>query len=500
MKSLYDKLDEDDKQDNVQYLFKKPTKERNPKIQHSKLDRISFNKILQAKDFTSLQEQEGYKEGKENKLIIKDKLIRCYGYFTKRIEGLEEHKKFLDFILNSKLWVTINLNENEDEQKIFDSINTAGLKLTATDIIKNALFAKAMELKSDYERLYKDYWEYVFESKENKEFWDKELATGRLKRVQSEIFLHAFGIIEGFFDVEKDTLENLSDIYKKKIKDCNKEELESFLKKIKEYALIYQNFPHITKETPLCFGNDEQRLFHILHITDTNTIMPLILALKIHFKDEQILKSCFKVLEIFVLTRWLCHKSTKDYNKIFANAIKKLDRNNPLESLKEILKEKDIPQKYEIEDCLISKEEFLENKKATLILFWIELYRRFSNKEKQDSIELPYQWSLEHLMPQSWEKNWKAFVKDEFHAEDLIYQIGNMTLLKGSLNSTIKNATWEIKLNGDSTRKNCIKNCADLRITRELFDTEIWNECAIRERSEKLMQDFFNIWDIKAFV
>ncbi|WP_417935359.1 HNH endonuclease family protein [Helicobacter himalayensis] len=61
-------------------------------------------------------------------------------------------------------------------------------------------------------------------------------------------------------------------------------------------------------------------------------------------------------------------------------------------------------------------------------------------------MELSYQWSLEHLMPQSWEKHWKAFVKDESHAEDLIYQIGNMTLLKGSLNSTIKNATWQIKL------------------------------------------------------
>ncbi len=49
---------------------------------------------------------------------------------------------------------------------------------------------------------------------------------------------------------------------------------------------------------------------------------------------------------------------------------------------------------------------------------------------------------------------------------------------------------------GDGTRKNCIKNCADLRITRELFDTKTWNESSIEKRSEKLMQDFFNIWDI----
>jgi len=503
IKSLYDKLESEDKGDYANYLFKRPTKEKTPKIQHSKIDKISFNAILQAKDFHSLQDIQRHKDGKD-KGKIKDRLIGCYEYFTKKVENLERHltqndetpKDFLDFILKSKLWVTINLDTNEDEQKIFDSINTAGLKLTATDIIKNALFAKAYTLCPDsYEKLYKDYWECIFEEN-NRDFWEEEVATGRIKRVQSEIFLHAFAIIENFFDAEKDTLEHLSVIYKEKIEDFSKEDIESFLKKIKQYALIYQNFPHINKETSLCFGNDEERLFHILHITDTNTIMPLILALKLHFKDN-VLRNCFKLLEIFILTRWLCAESTKDYNKIFAKVIKKLDKNNPLEFLKTELK--DIPKKYEIEDSLISKGSYLENKKATLILFWIELYRRYNNKEKQDSIELSYQYTLEHLMPQTWEKNWKAFAKDEFHAEDLIYQIGNMTLLKGSLNSTIKNASWEMKLNGDGSRKNCIKNCADLLITRELFDAKIWNEDSIRERSEKLTQDFFKIWNTKAF-
>lgn len=497
VKSLYDKLDEDDKQDNVKYLFKKPTKHKNPKIQHSKIDKVSFEKILQAKNFDCLQDVERYKDGKERGKI-KDKLIRCYEYFEERIKEREDHKDFLDFILNAKLWVTINLDTNEDEQKIFDSINTSGLKLTATDIIKNAIFSKAIELKTNYEKLYNECWESLFETRENKDFWEEEVTTGRLKRAQSEIFLHAFAIIGEFFNVDKDTLENLSDIYKKKIKDFSKEDLEYFLQKIKEYALIYQNFPLITKETPLCFANDEQRLFHILNITDTNTAMPLILALKFNFKNkDDILKGCFKLLETFILTRWLCAESTKDYNKMFANLTKRLDKNSPLEFLNDNLK--NIPKKYEIEDCLKSQEIYLENKKATLVLFWIELYRRYNNKKMQDSIELSYKWTLEHLMPQSWQENWKKIAKDEFHAEDLIYQIGNMTLLKSSLNSAIKNASWKIKLNGDGSRKNCLNNCADLLITRELLNKEIWNEDCIRERTQQLTQDFFKIWDMENF-
>lgn len=301
-----------------------------------------------------------------------------------------------------------------------------------------------------------------------------------------------------FFNVDNDTLENLSDCYKKKIKDFSKGNLEYFLQKIKQYALIYQNFPYITKETSLCFANDEQRLFHILNITDTNTAMPLILALKFNFKNKNdILNDCFKLLETFILTRWLCAESTKDYNKMFANLTKRLDKNSPLEFLKDNLK--NIPKKYEIEDCLKSQEIYLENKKATLVLFWIELYRRYNNKKMQDSIELSYKWTLEHLMPQSWQENWKKIAKDELHAEDLIYQIGNMTLLKSSLNSAIKNASWKIKLNGDGSRKNCLNNCADLLITRELLNREIWNEDCIRERTQQLTQDFFKIWDMENF-
>lgn len=74
-----------------------------------------------------------------------------------------------------------------------------------------------------------------------------------------------------------------------------------------------------------------------------------------------------------------------------------------------------------------------------------------------------------------------------------------MTLLKGALNSSIKNASWKIKLEGDGSRKNCIKVCGDLLITRELFDKKEWNEDSIKERSKELIQDFFRIWDIEQF-
>lgn len=482
IKSLHDKLDLGDKEKYAKYLFEASGEHKIPKIKHSKVDEEAFKKVLGAENSSSMQVDK------------EDKIGQCYKYFSNKIEILDDHKIFLDYILTSKLWVVIDLHEEEDEQKIFDSINTAGLKLTATDIIKNAIFTK-----KDVEELYQKYWESVFESKKNRNFWQKEVSKGKLKRVQSEVLLHSFAILEGFFDYSKDTLENLSSVYKEKIKKLNKEELEIFLKKIKKSAMTYQEFPNFTKETQFSFKDREQRFFHILRVTDTNTIVPLILALKLNFRDrDEILSSCFDLLENFIITGWICRKSTKEYSKKFSSMAKKLDKDNPVEFLKKNL---DFVSKENIEKCLTAKDKggYLENKKATLILFWIELYRRYKNNKKQDIIELSYNFTLEHLVPQSWEENWKDIVKDEENAKELIHQIGNMTLLKKALNSSIKNASWKTKLEGYGNDKGGIEACADLCITRDLVKKKEWNEDSIKERTKQLIQDFFRIWDIEQF-
>ncbi|PAF44709.1 DUF262 domain-containing protein [Helicobacter sp. 11S02596-1] len=493
VKSLFDKLDSDDRSDNAKTIYQTPTKEKNPKIKHSRLDRDDFSKILRAENCkTFLDRDEKLKKELKNK-----KLIQCYCYFSERINEVANFKEFFSYILDSKLWVLINLENNEDEQKIFDSINTSGLKLTATDIIKNAIFDKAIKLDSKWgEWLYEKYWEEIFEiDNQKRDFWDEELATGRLKRTRSEIFLHAFAIIYKFFDSEV-SLEHLSSRYKEKIKDFNKDALESFLGDIKKYAIVYFNFPKIDQSTPLNFENFETRLFHILKITDTNTIIPLILKLKTDLLDnKEELEKCFYILEVFIIHRWISNKPTKPYNKIFGALTQNDLGGNYYASLKDALKE-ELPKVNEIKDCLISKYSYLSNKQASLILFWIELYRRFKNKSKQDTIELSYIYSLEHLMPQNWKKHWvEVGVNDEL-AESLIYQIGNMTLLKGALNSTIKDVAWEVKLHGDKSAKNNIEKCADLLITRELLNKEKWDKYTIEERSENLINEFFEIWDI----
>lgn len=494
LKALYDNID--GKDDFNSLLFNMDYGKK-PIITHSRLDKELYSKIFS-----------------DNKIDsdINEGILGCYNFFADKIktsEKLQNKENIRDFMVhikNSKIWILVNLNSNEDEQQIFDSINSTGVKLTATDIIKNALFAKAIELNTDYETLYKTYWENIFEG-ENIDFWDSEVTTGRLKRTQSEIFLHAFAIVKGFFDAEI-SLEKLSSSYKKQIENFNKNTIETFLQELKQYAKIYFQFPKIVFSgnekqvaTNFIFDNYELRLFHILKVADVNTIMPLLLKLKsMYGKDEKVLKECYEILEVFIVSCYVSSATTKDYNKLFAKITLELDIENPTNSIKKHLQERvtiALPNRSQIENSLKSVSKKLDNKRAKLVLFWIELFRRYNNPN--DIKELSYKYELEHLMPQKWEENWKEIGKDKESAEKLIYQIGNMTLLNGSLNVIISNAKWDIKLNGDKSKKNCITKCADLLITRDdIVNKNIkeWNETEIKNRTKNLIDDFFKIWNI----
>lgn len=134
VKSIYDLLDEDRLVDYVGFLYTEPTKYK----KHSHINRSSCEAITKAKDYSELC------ESKDD-----DKLFACYKYFSEKLKesSLKNNEiiNFLNYIVRTELWVVINLNGNEDEQKIFDSINLAGMVLSSTDIIKNAIFDRLIK-------------------------------------------------------------------------------------------------------------------------------------------------------------------------------------------------------------------------------------------------------------------------------------------------------------------------------------------------------------------
>ena len=522
-----DTFSEDDKYhidaDMESILFFRRRKINSPKeikIKHSMVDSVDYKKIIegQAKELLDkiILHSEKKKEEKESSNIL-----QCYKYFYKNLYTRpDDSVKLWENLLNeqNKILVKIDLDVTENEQAIFDTVNSAGVRLTCSDTIKNALFQKANENatteseREDVINLYKDCWEGIFSNNnETIEYWCAERRLGRIVRDNLEVLLHCIALVKEFYDPEVNKISDLAQLYKKYISDFDNVKLFSFIREIKMYAELYRKYFYtFDKSTLFRFDNDVQRLFHVLSVCEVSTLHPYILKLfkKYNIQDECNLPNEFRMeikeIESYVMRHTVCQVSTKNFNKDCAlliagkTTIAKEFSDKIAEIGDEIVKErlKSIPN----------------NKVASLILFWIELHRRY-NDRKFDVCELKYTYSLEHVLPQKWEEYWKQencpvlstetneVIMDKEKAAEVrwvaIYELGNMTLLNSNLNSYLRNFEFARKVNGEKRRKG-IRDYADLDITKEIINIyevgEAWNEVSIRKRTKKLAEEFLEIW------
>ncbi|CZE48126.1 DUF262 domain-containing protein [Campylobacter geochelonis] len=484
VKALYDKLNESQKKPFEFSIFADYDIGK-PKIQHSMLDNEVYSKII------------CFNQNQENRLnITNDSLLwKCYLFFIEKIEKFNGNIfEFLKFISDeSKLFVGVYLDEKDDEQKIFDSINSTGIPLSAFDIAKNAIFdliTKQSNIETAKE-IYKETWFKSFEETiEKKDFWDERITTGRFKRTKSENLLFAFLIIKGIYDAEKHTVSMLSSIFKNYIKNKNTKELEDMLKLFSTYAEIYRNFPEITNDKVYVFEDYETRFFHILNYYNTNTFLPLILFLKLNIKEENKYKKNLYLLEVF----FMYNTEMKNYNKFIPRLINSVK--NKIDNSYDIIKNS-IIETYQLDNKVLERN--FDNQEAKIFLFWVELYRQNSIKEYKDKVGLNFIYTLEHLLPQNWEKNYKSIFENNDEAREYIYQLGNMTLLRGRFNTSLQDENWNVKLNGDNKSKHYIKKYADLTINKELLDKNKWDKTEIENRTAKFLEDIYSIWDINIF-
>ncbi|MBQ9293282.1 MAG: DUF262 domain-containing protein [Campylobacter sp.] len=503
VKVLYDDiekdLDETDKQNYKSYIYNDFSK-KITKLIHSKADKKSFDDIF----------KDDYKEEYSSS---KEKIHQCYVYLKSRVQnlGIDKNDKndkidkieFFKFITTSKFFVVVSLGINDDEQQIFDSINQTGKPLGASDIIKNILFYKLLKScdgieknQDDIAQIYNEKWFEIFESdKDNgngekiKDFWISEV-----KRYSKNVnILYYLAISKGFFSLkDRHKRDDLGFVYKKYIESKNFNEVEDLLDEIKLYATIYQNLAWVRNDDNIKSQDYEKRLMHVINATDYESLVPLIVKLKIcEFKNEidrETINKCFKEIEKLAIRQYISRKHIKSFGNVVAENVKDLKDDK---TLKDILSKFDTPSVNEIVATLKGKEvsgkfKILDNSRATLVLYFIELSKQTS---KHDSSLLSYEkYTLEHVMPQGWEKNWSQICEnDKNKANELIYQIGNMTLIPQSLNSHFGNKSWQEK-------SESFKKYANLNISNDIKNADTWDEETITNRTKNLIKEFFEIW------
>ena len=448
------------------------------RIEHSSVDQPSFEQIMRARDYVEISTKE---DGQIHGAIR-------YFYQALRGRTADDLRLMRGIILEKLPVIAMNLDKKDDEQAIFDTINSLGVKLTVGELLKNYLF-RGEESRG----LYDEYWKDVFESdNDTVAFWSAPRTQGRIKRTNLEVLLYCFLIVETEKEVRLDKLYKSYQTYVDRLDGLQRK--REFLDRLHTYAVIYRRFPDEKRLTQFEHEDVELRAFYTFDNLSISTVYPLLLFVYSSLEhDEDQARSCARLIESYVVRRLICKLTNKNYNKFFISVVRELKRSEVTAAnlLKELSSSEEdssrFPDDEEVEIGTLYNGQ--PNTKAKPILFGIALYER--SDVRHDSTRLaPGSLSVEHIMPTKWEEHWPKRGLSDVEVQqrrERVKTLGNLTLVTQSLNATIKHHPW--------TRKSGhLKKYSTLPMTTRYLDRSDWNEVAIEARGRELAAEIIKTW------
>lgn len=447
------------------------------RIIHNRLDKKNYDLIMES-------------NGNMDEIMDKNnKLVAAYLLFREKFKGLS-NEQILNYnltILNKFPAINMILENHDDEQEIFDTINSLGVKLTTSELLKNYVFND-----DQTKELYKTYWEDIFESdEETVRFWNIKKTAGRIYRENIDVLLYCFLLIEQVDDI---SLEYLFRNYKDWLKEKDFEEKKQFLESLKTFADIYSNLPSGMELHNIKFIENEKRFFHIIENLNITTVFPLVLFIYKSTENKTEREKCLLLLESFIVRRAVCKLNTKNYNNLFISFINQLQANKET-SISESLK--DILLSYtEDSSKFPSNEEFingiensiLSNQHSKEILFVISLFQINTVLHDLTTLSSPA-FSVEHIMPKQWLQNWNDVSGEERinYRNFKLQTLGNLTIITKNLNSKLRNSGWENK-------KSILNEFSMVPLTTKYTSLEKWNENTIEQRAKDISALALTIW------
>lgn len=426
------------------------------------------------------------------------RIIDAFNYF---VTHMDASKLDIMSIFTNTQFVKIDLDADEDEQQIFDTINSLGVNLTTSELLKNFFFSR--ETVSEYEGK----WATVFEKdEETRAYWDTEIETGRIKRAIIDIFFDSYFQLfiqnKEYSITNEDKLmyarvDKLAQSYQHFITTYCNGDKNVILRPMREYAHCFkENFrPELCKTnipSEFCI----ERINVVIFGLKNTTLIPYVLFLARNVQDQNERNRMFGILESYIMRRIVVHTSTKNYNNLFTSLI--LNKVLTADSLMSKLRNSADATTYVPDDAELEngfKQSKLVNLQAKGIVYLIESRIR---PENSSTALLGFNnYSLEHLMPKKWRNNWELCENEELARtrDSMLLTMGNLAIIPQSLNASIRDAAWKVKKEGKGPNKpGLIKCAAGLSTMDDVLNKEEWNEQEIANRAIALYQEARNIW------
>lgn len=439
--------------------------ERKVKLKPIKKDMQAFDALL-------------YKP--KDQYIKESNVTRNYDFFYDKITraGLTLDELF-ETIKKLEV-INIRLDEDDDPQLIFESLNSTGLDLSEADKIRNYLLMSLAPVEQD--NLYTRFWNPIEEfTKYEPSSFVRDYLTmkqGKIGRIDKIYFI--FKEYAETANIDRATL--LEDMY--------------------HYAKIYN---HVDTAK---VGTDKlNRKLNQLRTLDSTIAYPFFMAFfdyasKVELAETEIYQ-VLDVIEAYWARRIICNLPSNALNKVFAtlhrDVLNYVDKssgystNSYIDVLTYVLLKKGgssvFPSDDEVKGDFKTRQVY--KMPVNSRMFILERMENQDNNERHDVVKelTEKNITIEHIMPQTLSSKWKATLGDDWERihEQYLHTMANLTLT--GYNSQYSNLTFIEK-------KNMQKGFKDsaFRLNNFVKSCEQWTETELKARQKELQNVFMRLW------
>lgn len=458
-------------------------------LQHGRNDIAAFDKVMRHDKLEEIPN-----------VVPASQIISAFNFFLKKIDP---DKLDRNIIKQNVQFVCIDLLDGEDEQQVFDTINSLGVRLTTAELLKNYFYNK------DNVQEYEKNWVAIFEKdSETHLYWEQELETGRIKRSLIDIFFDAYFQIflqDKQYNITAEDkivysrVDHLAKSYQDFIEHYCNGDKSVVLGQMAEYAKCFaETFRPEYCNMGLPAAPGIERINVIMFGLKNTTLIPYILYVAKNVKNQNELRKIYGILESYLMKRMIVHAPTKNYNNLFTSLI--LNGVLDAEALKERLnKGNDATTFVPSDNDLLNgfKTAKLVNLQTRGILYLLEAGIRSA---KSSTALLGFNnYSLEHMMPKKWRNNWAACSSDELarQRDSILLTLGNLAIIPQSLNASIRDSSWDAKKAGKGVNNPGISICAaGLTTIHDALQKDVWDETEIINRANWLYEQARSLWDM----
>lgn len=396
-------------------------------------------------------------------------IYKCYEFY--------KNAKYSDdtwtVILNNIFIVHINAQNYFNAFKLFETLNDRGLELSAADLIKNYLLMNTSTNKDIFNNCINE-WEEMYQKIRDKspvKFIRRYmLANYKGKFSESNLYKHVRSRLEN----------NIPDEYLQFARELNFS--SSIYKKIFESSFDDKK---INKKL------DELKIVEVSpSFTLLIKIMPLYEEGKIS-RDNTL--EILKLIETFHIRWGICGQSTGRLDQIYNEICDELKQKSSEEYLKYIEGKLSRYVKENVDDEIFKRSfasrNFKFGEQRTKYILW-----KLSDPTGETMLDIN-EIETEHIMPQTLSEQWindlqKQTGKDKNEItalhEEMLNQIGNLTIIKGAWNRSMSNRVF-------AQKKTDYKK-SEFSIIEELENQNQWTFSDIESRSKRFSEKAVEIW------